>query len=79
MSSGFLDLSEEKQYDFIAKIDEEANSPTSTTPSYFKDLKSLTQWGYFSSKIGIMEGLRYNPIPGTYKGCVTYTNEIAWY
>ena len=79
LRSGFLDLTAEKQYDIIAQLDEEANSPTTTTPSYFKDIKSLTQWGYFSSKIGIMEGLRYNPIPGSYKGCVPYTNEIAWY
>jgi hypothetical protein len=79
LRDGFSDLSAQKQYDVIEQLDKEARAATSGIPHYFKDLKSLTQWGYFSSKIGIMEGLRYNPIPGSYKGCVPYNGEIAWY
>jgi len=79
LGDAFLDYSSEKKYEVIEQLDEEATAATHKIPHYFKDLKSLTQWGYFSSKIGIMEGLRYNPIPGYYKGCIPYNGEIAWY
>ena len=69
---GFLKLSNEEQFEELNRLDHENSD-------YFKDLKSLTQWGYFSSELGIKEGLRYNPIPGAYKGCVPYNGEIAWY
>ena len=72
----FLKLSEEEQFDLLNLLDQEAKDDPS---HYFKDLKSLTQWGYFSSELGITQGLRYNPIPGYYKGCVPYKGEIAWY
>ncbi len=79
LRDGFTDLSAQKQYEVIEQLDAEANNGTHQIPHYFKDLKSLAQWGYFSSKIGIIKGLRYNPIPGSYKGCVPYNGEIAWY
>lgn len=75
----FFEFSAQKQTAIIAQLDKEAHSPTQKIPHYFKDVKSLTQWGYFSSKKGILEGLRYNPIPGDYKGCIPYNGEIAWY
>lgn len=79
LKDGFPELAAEKQYKVIEDLDKEARMTASDRPHYFGDLKSLTQWGYFSSKKGIMEGLRYNPIPGSYKGCVPYNDEIAWY
>ncbi|MGB5480538.1 MAG: gluconate 2-dehydrogenase subunit 3 family protein [Eudoraea sp.] len=79
LKDGFLDFSAQKKYEVIEQLDIVANSSTQKIPHYFKDLKSLTQWGYFSSKIGITKGLRYNPIPEYYKGCVPYNGEIAWY
>ena len=79
LRNGFLDLTAQKKYEVIEQLDREANSTAHTIPHYFKDVKSLTQWGYFSSEAGITEGLRYNPIPGDYKGCVPYNGEIAWY
>lgn len=79
LGDGFLDFSSQKKYEVIEQLDKAANSTTHKIPHYFKDLKNLTQWGYFSSEIGITKGLRYNPIPGYYKGCVPYNSEIAWY
>jgi len=79
LGNGFLDLSAEKKYEVVAQLDREANAASHKIRHYFKDVKSLTQWGYFSSEAGITEGLRYNPIPGDYKGCVPYNGEIAWY
>ncbi len=79
LQNGFSELSAQKQYNVIEELDKEAKIATPNMPHYFKDLKSLAQWGYFSSKMGIMKGLRYNPIPGSYIGCVPYNGEIAWY
>ncbi len=79
LKDGFLDFSAQKKHKEIEQLDKEASSASHKILHYFKDIKSLTQWGYFSSKIGITEGLRYNPIPGYYKGCVPYNGEISWY
>ncbi len=79
LGEGFLELSAEKKVAVIEQLDKEAQGTTEDNPHYFKQLKSLTQWGYFSSEPGITEGLRYNPLPGYYEGCVPYKGEIAWY
>ena len=76
LTQGFLKLSSQEQFDELNQLDQMASNDES---HYFKSLKSLTQWGYFSSELGIKEGLRYNPIPGSYKGCVPYDGEVAWY
>ena len=75
----FLDLSDQEKFEVLEQLDSEASAAPIEPAHFFKDLKDLTQWGYFSSELGITEGLRYNPIPGHYKGCVPYKGEIAWY
>ncbi|MFI5186003.1 MAG: gluconate 2-dehydrogenase subunit 3 family protein [Chitinophagales bacterium] len=39
---------------------------------YFSFMKQLTLWGYFTSKEGMTQALRYNPVPGHYEGCIDY-------
>ncbi|HTO03573.1 MAG TPA: gluconate 2-dehydrogenase subunit 3 family protein [Opitutus sp.] len=41
------------------------------TPDYYKMLKQLTLWGYFSSEIGAKQALAYLPVPGRFEACVT--------
>jgi hypothetical protein len=49
------------------------------TPHYFFMMKQLTMLGYFTSKIGITQALRYEPVPGRYDGCVPYKKgDKAW-
>lgn len=36
----------------------------------FRHLKDLTLWGYFTSEAGATQALRYEPIPGGYRGSV---------
>jgi hypothetical protein len=36
----------------------------------FRHLKDLTLWGYFTSEAGASQALRYDPIPGGYRGTV---------
>ena len=39
---------------------------------YFTLMKQLTLWGYFTSKEGITQALRFVPVPGRYEGCIDY-------
>lgn len=41
-------------------------------PHYFSMMKQLTLLGYFTSKPGMTQALRYEPVPGRYDGCVPY-------
>jgi hypothetical protein len=41
------------------------------SPDYYKMVKQLTIWGYFSSEIGAKQALTYVPVPGRYEACVT--------
>lgn len=63
------------------KYDAERNGKTKGTLMYKKDLmpdhwftfvKQLTLWGFFTSKPGATEALRYVPVPGKYEGDVPY-------
>lgn len=46
---------------------------------YFKMMKELTVLGYFSSKVGATEALRYIETPGRYEGCTDYKKgDRAW-
>lgn len=42
------------------------------SPHYFTMMKQLTLLGYFTSKPGMTQALRYEPVPGRYDGCVPY-------
>ncbi|MGZ3845533.1 MAG: gluconate 2-dehydrogenase subunit 3 family protein [Flavisolibacter sp.] len=49
------------------------------SPHYFFMMKKLTMLGYFTSKIGMTQGLRYEPVPGRYDGCIPYKKgDKAW-
>lgn len=49
------------------------------SPHYFFMMKQLTMLGYFTSKIGMTQALRYEAVPGRYDGCVPYKKgDKAW-
>lgn len=46
---------------------------------YYTMMKQLTLWGFFTSKTGMKDTLRYLPVPGKYDGNVAYVKgEKAW-
>ncbi len=48
-------------------------------PHYFDMMKQLTIWGFFSSKVGATEVLRYLEVPGKYDGSYPYKEgDRAW-
>ena len=46
---------------------------------YFRMMKELTLWGYFTSEPGATKALRYVAVPGRYEGCIPYKKgDKAW-
>ncbi len=46
---------------------------------YFTMMKQLTLHGFFTSKVGATEALRYVAVPGKYEGCIPYNKgDRAW-
>lgn len=46
---------------------------------FFKLVKELTLFGYFTSEVGCKEALAYDPIPGAYQGCIPLEKgQKAW-
>jgi hypothetical protein len=49
------------------------------SPHYFTMMKQLTLLGFFTSKEGATQALRYKPVPGSYQGCIPYKKgDKAW-
>jgi len=61
----FLQLTPAERFDFVLALDR-------ATPrlEYYRMIKQLTEWGYFTSEIGATQALAYLPVPGAYHGCV---------
>lgn len=77
----FISLDQTEKFDLISAFDKISTEKRKTDDIYFFSmLKELTIWGYFSSEPGVTKALRYNPVPGTFKGCVDYSpGDKAWY
>jgi len=42
------------------------------SPHYFTMMKQLTLLGFFTSKPGLTQALRYTAVPGKFEGCIPY-------
>jgi hypothetical protein len=83
----FIDLAPAERQEALTGIDHEANaynkkmeqSGKEQPPHYFTLMKQLVLLGFFTSKPGATQVLRYVPVPGKYHGCVDYTEgETSW-
>jgi hypothetical protein len=68
-----LELLDKEQFDYMNARGPEAPK------HYFRMLKELTFFGYFTSEIGCTQALRYKETPGRYLPCVPYNEgDRAW-
>jgi len=80
----FLDATPEQRTTFLTALDKEAKdyqkSKKKDEPAhYFTMMKQLTLFGYFTSKEGATQALRYKAVPGKYEGCIDYKKgDKAW-
>ncbi|MBB3062503.1 gluconate 2-dehydrogenase subunit 3 family protein [Microbulbifer rhizosphaerae] len=79
--TAFMDLSPGDRHSLISQLDRESrlHNAGQTDPHYFTMMKQLTLFGFFTSKLGATEVLRYAAIPGHFEGCIPYTEgDRAW-
>lgn len=80
----FMDATPEQRTAFLTALDKEAKdyqkSKKPEDPNhYFTMVKQLTLYGYFTSKEGATQALRYKAVPGKYEGCIDYKKgDKAW-
>lgn len=75
--SGFIKLAPDQRHELLLQIDNEQkeytkNKKDEETAHYFRMMKELTLYGYFTSQPGVTKAKRYMPVPGKYIGCVDY-------
>lgn len=66
----FASLKTAQQTAMLAAYDAAAARRAQGAPHFFATLKEMVTVGYFTSEPGAMKALRYDPIPGDYRGCV---------
>ena len=66
--AGFVAITTEQQTALLTRYDMESRARREG--AFFPVLRELVTVGYFTSKIGATQALRYDPFPGAYRGCV---------
>jgi gluconate 2-dehydrogenase gamma chain len=67
-NTGFAALDERRQIELLTRYDAEATKlPLS---HFFALIRQATIVGFFTSETGATKTLRYDPVPGAYRGCV---------
>ena len=80
----FLESTPEERKNLLITLDKEqkdytAGKKATDPPHYFRMIKELTIWGYFTSEPGATKALRYVAVPGRYEGCIPYKKgDKAW-
>ncbi len=78
-ASGFLDTSAEKQTEVVQTLDREAFDDTAPS-SFFRRLKKIVLFAFFSSEAGATQALRFDPFPGDYHACLPLdSDDRAWF
>jgi hypothetical protein len=80
----FVESTPEQRHDLLVALDKEqatymSNKKKEDPTHYFRMMKELTLWGYFTSQPGANKALRYVAVPGKWEGVIDYKKgEKAW-
>jgi hypothetical protein len=83
-STDFMGSTPAQRTELLNALDQEQKAYTKTKKKedpnhYFRMMKELTLLGYFTSKEGATQALRYVPVPGRYDGDMPYKKgDKAW-
>lgn len=83
-NKGFMESSPAERHNLLVALDKEQadyqkNKKKEDPNHYFRMMKELTLWGFFTSEVGATQALRYVAVPGKYEGCITYKKgDKAW-
>ncbi|MEW6998615.1 gluconate 2-dehydrogenase subunit 3 family protein [Colwelliaceae bacterium BS250] len=79
LSSAFMTLTAEQQFQLLTDLDLGQQSFNQTQRADFKWLKKLICFGYYTSEVGATQELRYDPVPGGFKGSIPYkSSDPTW-
>lgn len=87
--NGFVKLTTEQKAEYLSKLDLEKPKsgmsmwginlePDAPKPTFFKKIKGLVLWGYYTSEEVGKNIFRYDPIPGIYEPCIALNDQNAW-
>jgi gluconate 2-dehydrogenase gamma chain len=68
---GFSALPPMQQMELLEALDAEAYAD-GAGDTFFKDLKTFILFGYYSSEVGASVELKFDRLPGAYRGCVPF-------
>ncbi|HMP91280.1 MAG TPA: gluconate 2-dehydrogenase subunit 3 family protein [Phnomibacter sp.] len=80
----FMDITPAQRTEMLTALDAEQKEYQSKKQKddpahYFRMMKELTLFGYFTSEIGATKALRYVQVPGKYDPCLPYKKgDKAW-
>ena len=73
----FIALNSNEKDEILKMLSEEAaeykNEEHDGKPHIFNAIKELTVAGYCTSEVGAKQFLKYDPVPGPYKGCIDFS------
>jgi hypothetical protein len=82
--SSFMKATPEQRQALLIELDKEQKTYTAAKKKedpnhYFRMMKELTMLGFFTSKVGATQALRYEAVPGKYDGNFPYKKgDRAW-
>ena len=82
--AAFVTKSPAQRLAFLEQLDREQKAymdsrAQGAPPHYFRLMKELTLFGYFTSEIGCTQAMRYRETPGRFDPCAPYTSgETTW-
>lgn len=74
LSRPFLELTSNQQFQLLTNLDLGIKNFNQTHRADFKVLKQAICFGYYTSEVGATQELRYDPVPGGFKGSIPYKN-----
>ena len=78
-SKAFIKLDAKQQFQLLTELDQGKGRFNQAQCAAFKTLKQLICFGYYTSEIGATQELRYDPVPGGFKGSIPYKNtDPSW-
>ena len=79
LSSSFLMLTPAQQFQLLTDLDLGEKNFNQTQRADFKVLKQYICFSYYTSSVGATQELRYDPVPGGFKGSIPYSkSDSSW-
>jgi hypothetical protein len=71
-SNSFIKLTSKQQFQLLTELDLGTKRFDQIQRADFKLLKQYICFGYYTSEVGATQELRYDPVPGGFKGSIPY-------